>query len=377
MDPREALVVENLSKRYGSHEVLKGVSLRVPGSKTLSLLGPNGSGKTTLLNCIAGVANPDSGLIIVAGAVVFHRSRRKLLAYIPPERRNVGYVPQDYALFPHMTVYENVAIGLRARGWSEEAIRSRIWELFELLGLDRSLAGKLPAELSGGQKQLVALARALALNPDIVLMDEPFGSLDARARARARATVRSVLRRLGVPAVIVTHSFSDAWSVGDKIAFLFEGRVSVPASPDELASRPLRFGAAEFMGLQLLQGRIVDAAPGGIVIRVEGLGNLKAKAQQSELHRPGSKVVIALREDDIVVLSRENVGRSVNVYPASVEDVVVTRYGVRLFLTVGSVSLVAEVGRGLLLKEYGRLPRAGEEVLVHIPPEVVDYKVLE
>jgi len=240
---RTVIKIEGVTHVYSSPSAgekiaLDVISLEVYEGECLVVLGPSGSGKTTLLRVIAGLEQPRSGRVELAGRDVTDVGR------FPPERRGVGMVFQDYALFPHMTVWENVAFGLSGRG---AARRARVEELLELIGL-RELARRYPHELSGGEQQRVALARALAPNPKVVLLDEPFSNLDADLRRAMRSEIKEILKGLGSTAVLVTHDQEEAFDLGDRIAVLNEGRLEQLGSPEEVYFRPATRFVAEFIG---------------------------------------------------------------------------------------------------------------------------------
>ena len=222
------LAVTGLHKSYGAHKVLNGLGFTAaPGSFT-SILGPSGSGKTTLLRVIAGFERADSGAVHLAGEMVDGGP-----VHVPPDRRRVGYVPQDGSLFPHLTVEGNVAFGLPRRARRGGAA-GRLLSMVGLEGLER----RYPHQLSGGQQQRVALARALAVRPSIVLLDEPFSSLDAGLRAAVRQDVRRVLAEAGATVLLVTHDQDEALSLSDKVAVIEDGRVGQYDTPDGLYARP-------------------------------------------------------------------------------------------------------------------------------------------
>ncbi len=247
-------------KSYGRNPVLHGVDLEVPAGSLAAVLGPSGSGKTTLLRIVAGFERADSGTVSLGGRVV--DDGRKQLA---PEKRQIGYVPQDGGLFPHLTVAGNVAFGLRGRASSH---RATIGELLDLVGL-AGLEGRYPHQLSGGQQQRVALARALAIRPQIVLLDEPFSALDAGLRASVRADVQQILREFGATAVLVTHDQDEALSMADLVAVVREGRIAQCATPRELYQQPADPELARFVGeANLLPGTLEPAD--GVVRTVFG-----------------------------------------------------------------------------------------------------------
>jgi iron(III) transport system ATP-binding protein len=239
------LAVSGLYKAFGVHPVLTGVDLEVPAGSLTAILGPSGSGKTTLLRLMAGFERPDAGTITIGDAVVDGPGE-----YVPPERRRIGYVPQEGSLFPHLTVAANVGFGLTAK----QRRGGRADAMLETVGLG-GLGRRYPHQLSGGQQQRVALARALAIQPALVLLDEPFASLDAHLRASVRADVQEIFRRAGTTAVLVTHDQDEALSIADRVAALRDGRIAQYATPEDLYARPVDAGLATFIGdANLLEG---------------------------------------------------------------------------------------------------------------------------
>ncbi|HEY1575229.1 MAG TPA: ABC transporter ATP-binding protein [Pseudonocardiaceae bacterium] len=245
-----ALEIQGLAMAFGATEVLRDVSLRVPDRSITAVLGSSGSGKTTLLRIAAGFERPRSGVVRLAGRVIEGPG-----VHVPPERRGLGYVPQEGALFPHLTVAANVGFALR-RG----ARRSgRVGELLDLVGL-ADLRKRYPHELSGGQQQRVALARALALEPSVVLLDEPFSSLDAALRASVRAEIARVLRASATAVVLVTHDQQEALSMADQVAVLRDGRVAQAGSPRDIYANPVDPELAAFLGEANLVHATVDGS---------------------------------------------------------------------------------------------------------------------
>lgn len=237
-----AVQVTGLCKDYGATPVLCGVDLHIPDGSVLSLLGPSGCGKTTLLRLIAGFEPVDAGRIAFGSQVVATTRR-----HLPPERRGIGYVPQEGALFPHLTVAGNVAFGLRRRDRSAR----RIAEVLALVGLER-LGERYPHELSGGQQQRVALARALAPDPALVLLDEPFNALDLDLRRRMSADVADILRRAGTTAILVTHDPGEAFAVSDQLAVMQAGRIMQCAAPEDVYWQATNAAVARLTGSALV-----------------------------------------------------------------------------------------------------------------------------
>jgi iron(III) transport system ATP-binding protein len=243
------LDVVDLHKSFGTHPVLSGLDLSVPAGSFTAILGSSGSGKTTLLRLLAGFDRPDRGVVKIGERVVDAAA-----IHVQPERRRIGYVPQEGGLFPHLTVAANVGFGL-----SRAARRGRVNELLELVGL-ADLGRRYPHQLSGGQQQRVALARALAVEPEVVLLDEPFASLDAHMRASVREEVQRILRASATTTLLVTHDQDEALSLADRVAVLRDGKIAQHATPQELYARPLDDRLARFVGEANLIAGVLDGA---------------------------------------------------------------------------------------------------------------------
>jgi iron(III) transport system ATP-binding protein len=284
------LVVTGLHKAFGDHPVLTGVDLEVPAGELTAILGPSGSGKTTLLRVLAGFDRADAGTVTLGETVVDGPG-----AHLAPERRRIGYVPQEGSLFPHLTVAANVGFGLPGRQRRGRATA----ELLEAVGL-AGLGRRYPHQLSGGQQQRVALARALAIRPQIVLLDEPFASLDAHLRASVRADVQSLLADAGITGILVTHDQDEALSTADRVAVLRDGRIAQCAAPQDLYDRPADADIARFIGdANLLDGVLdsdtVDTILGRLAVEpgcLPGLSSDKAtvliRPEQVELSADGA-----------------------------------------------------------------------------------------
>ncbi|MBK6717884.1 MAG: ABC transporter ATP-binding protein [Burkholderiales bacterium] len=253
--PAQDLTLDNLTLRFGDFTAVDGFSLRVPAGRMVTLLGPSGCGKTTTLRMLAGLERPTSGRIVVGGQDITRA---------PTHERDIGMVFQSYALFPHLTVADNVAFGLVAEQVPAPERASRVQEALGLVGLGE-LGSRRPAELSGGQQQRVALARALVLKPALLLLDEPLSNLDAALRHRMRAEIRALQQRLGLTALYVTHDQEEALAVSDEIVLMRAGRIEQRGSPQQIVREPANAFVAGFIGQSMLLPAQVEALPGGEV----------------------------------------------------------------------------------------------------------------
>ncbi|OZI62511.1 ABC transporter ATP-binding protein [Bordetella genomosp. 11] len=261
------LSVDDLHLDYGDNPVLKGVSMALKQGEVVSLLGPSGSGKTTLLRAVAGLEAPKRGKIAIGERMVYDGAARR---EVPAEERNLGLVFQSYALWPHKTVFDNVAYPLQLRRTPAAETRQRVQEVLEQLGLGH-LAQRHPHQLSGGQQQRVAIGRALVYNPPVILLDEPLSNLDAKLREEARAFLRELIVRLGLSALMVTHDQSEAMAISDRILLLNNGRIEQQGTPQDMYGAPATLFCAEFMGSNnRLNGRITEIRDGQA--RLEGPG---------------------------------------------------------------------------------------------------------
>jgi len=278
--------LEHVTKRFAADRppATDGLSFTVESGRILALLGPSGCGKTTTLRLIAGFETPDQGRIAIAGQTVADADRG---IHVEPEARGVGVVFQDYALFPHLTIAQNVGFGLERTSRSER--RARVAQILDLVGLT-DFGGRYPHELSGGQQQRVAVARALAPAPTLILLDEPFSNLDADLRAQMRDEVEKILRATGTTAIFVTHDQEEAFTIADQVGVLDQGRLEQVGAPEVIYHNPATPFVAEFVGA-------ADFLPGlvsreGIVTEIGVFGNLNGRAL-------GSRVRVMIRPDDV------------------------------------------------------------------------------
>lgn len=275
------LTLSQVAKSFGSNRVLNNLSLEVSKGDFVAILGSSGSGKTTLLRLIAGFDSPDAGEISIAGKTVAAKS-----IFVPADKRRVGYVPQDASLFPHLNVFENVAFGLK--GLSKPARVDRVRALLKLVSME-AFEDQTATSLSGGQKHRIALARALAPEPELVLLDEPFAALDAELRTRIREEIKQVLDKVSSTTILVTHDQEEALSIADKVALLRAGSFAQVGNPREIYSEPVDLGVATFLGDSV----IVDGVISGGKVKTS-LGQLTLLNTATE----GSKGKVAIRPEN-------------------------------------------------------------------------------
>ncbi|MDQ2082922.1 ABC transporter ATP-binding protein [Xanthobacteraceae bacterium Astr-EGSB] len=280
------LSVRQASKSFGTATVLDGVDLDVGRAEFVSLLGPSGCGKTTLLRIIAGLTVADAGTVLLDGADITR---------LPPHRRDVGVVFQSYALFPHLSVAENVAFGLAAKNMRRDEIAAIVARFLDLVHMS-AYADRSVKALSGGQQQRVAVARALAVRPKLLLLDEPFSALDRKLRETMQIELRRLLRELGITAIFVTHDQDEALIMSDRIAVMNAGRIEQFDTPETIYARPATVFALEFVGLSArLAGTVTAYDPAGMVAVDTALGPVRARGRFA----PGSRVLVGVRPERI------------------------------------------------------------------------------
>jgi spermidine/putrescine ABC transporter ATP-binding subunit len=290
--PAIDVALDRVTKRFGAVTAVKAVSLEVRQGEVLALLGPSGCGKTTTLRMIAGFEDPDEGAVRVKGRVVND---------VPTYRRNLGMVFQQYALFPHMTVFDNVAFGLRMRGTARAEVRGLVAEAMALVRLE-GLEARFPAELSGGQQQRVALARAVVTRPAVLLLDEPLGALDRKLRERMQIEIRSLQRALGITTIFVTHDQEEALTLSDRIAVMEQGEIIQIGTPTEIYERPRSRFVSDFIGVSnFLAGRVVarDGDAVSIELQAAGPSPVRLQAAAADGLAPGDRVEVAIRPEKI------------------------------------------------------------------------------
>jgi ABC-type Fe3+/spermidine/putrescine transport system ATPase subunit len=364
------LSLDGVSKLFGAAAAVDGASLSVQRGEVFTLLGPSGCGKTTTLRLVAGLEHPDAGEIALRGRVVASAARR---LFVPPHRRNLGMVFQSYAIWPHMTVFENVAYPLELRGARRAAIREKVARVLDLVGLT-GLEDRAATLLSGGQMQRLALCRALVYEPDLLLLDEPFSNLDAKLREQMRVEVKLLQRRLGITVLFVTHDQIEALSLSDRIAVMQRGRVEQVGSPRDLYERPASAFIRDFLGQTVILrgrvGRVAAGAAGAITVHLNGAlaGNAVAgRAAPGVAVAPGADAHVAIRPEDIEVTTDDGAGgaRGDNTLAGAIDTLLFVgdRYEAR-------VALGGEHGL-LLLLPRARDWREGQRLRLGLPPDLV------
>ncbi|HEY8476153.1 MAG TPA: ABC transporter ATP-binding protein [Chloroflexota bacterium] len=351
------IAIQGLDKSFGNHHVLTNLDLEVHDKEFVTLLGPSGCGKTTTLRLLAGFLKPDRGEIVVDGRVLTSPQM-----VVPPERRNMGMVFQNYAVWPHMTVFENVAFGLKLKRLGRSEIEARVGKVLAMVGLG-GLEGRYPGQLSGGQQQRVALARSLVVEPSILLLDEPLSNLDAKLRERMRIELKDLQRRTGITFVYVTHDQAEALALSDRVAVMYNGVLQQYATPREVYERPANRFVADFMGqVNLLEGTVAEPAEGGGgfgAVVVDGGLTLKALLPQGVRQR--DRVAIAVRPED-VALSRERPHEQENVFCVRVAASVFLGNLVDYRLDLDGLSLRVQTARTQRFVE-------GESLYARLAPE--------
>jgi sulfate transport system ATP-binding protein len=306
----DAITLRGVNKRYGGFTALDDVDFTVPAGSLTALLGPSGSGKSTLLRTIAGLDEPDTGVVTIDGRDVTH---------VPPQRRGIGFVFQHYAAFKHLTVRDNVAFGLKIRKRPKAEVNRKVDNLLEIVGLS-GFQSRYPAQLSGGQRQRMALARALAVDPQVLLLDEPFGAVDAKVREELRAWLRRLHDEVHVTTVLVTHDQAEALDVADRIAVLNKGRIEQVGSPTEVYDSPANSYVMSFLG--------AVSSLNGILVRPHDI-------------RVG-------RNPDMAIAKGDGTAESTGVIRATIDRVVYLGFEVRVELTSAPTGapFTAQITRG-------------------------------
>ncbi|MBI2735503.1 MAG: ABC transporter ATP-binding protein [Rhodospirillales bacterium] len=326
------LAVDGLELSFGTHQVLNKVTFSIAEGERLCLLGPSGCGKTTTLQVIAGFIQAQTGSVMVAGRPIDH---------LPPEKRNIGIMFQNYALFPHMTIFDNVAFGLRMRRLPAAEVEQRVGDALRLVRLAHA-AQKSPRQLSGGEQQRIAFARAVAIRPNLLLLDEPFSNLDARLRIEMRDELLHLLRPLRIATLMVTHDQEEAMAIADRVAVMRAGRIEQIGTPQAVYSQPANLFVAHFVGeSNVLDGTVQEGGAAGTRLEAPGLGSLNARACGGL--RRNDQVKVLVRPERISLLPAGAVGREPgwNYVPATLDEVVFLGHRTECRLLAGARKLTA------------------------------------
>jgi spermidine/putrescine ABC transporter ATP-binding subunit len=354
--PAAAVRLEHITKTFGHTTAVDDVSFDVHPGEFLTMLGPSGCGKTTLLRMIAGFISPSSGDIYI---------NDERMTDTPAHRRRTGMVFQSYALFPHMTIFDNLAYGLRLRKERRDEIRSKVEGALELIRLT-GYEQRYPRELSGGQQQRVALARAIIINPDVLLLDEPLSNLDYKLRLAMRSEVKRIQKDTGITAVFVTHDQAEALTMSNRIVVLNRGRVIQIGKPVEIYEKPSTKFVADFIGeANFFDGTVVESSASGVALSVGGL-TVRAAFREDDLPRLGQTASCSVRPEKLHIRPPGTAAQDArSLYEAIVEDHDYLGAVVRYYVRVGNAVTVKVDEKNVAGVRY----QPGEAVLVEIPPE--------
>ena len=349
--------IKDLLKRFKKVVAVNHVNLEVQEGEMITLLGPSGCGKTTTLRCVAGLEKPEGGDIIIDGKSMLSEG------FVHPSRRGIGMVFQNYSVWPHMKVFNNVAYGLKLQKIPAGKVRKRTLESLEMVGLE-GLEDRYPSQLSGGQQQRVALARALVRNPKVLLLDEPLSNLDAKLREKMRFEIKNLVKRMGMTAVYVTHDQAEAMVISDRIAVMDSGNIVQIGTAEEIYSKPANKFVADFIGIMnFMAGEIVPSPEGldAACVRTEFSERVLCAANDAGSAPPGEKVSVSIRPEDVEVFpdsppQKENVFKGTIVHKAFLGNFLF------FFVKVNGTMIQAQVSSQLPQDE-------GEEVYIFLPPE--------
>ena len=345
--------LKNIVKRFGSVTAVHRTSLEIPEGAFVTLLGPSGCGKTTNLRMIAGLLDPTEGEIEVGGRRVND---------VPIHKRNLGLVFQNYALFPHKTVADNVAFGLKYRDVPRGDIPTKVQEALDLVQLP-DVGARYPKELSGGQQQRIALARAIVIEPDVLLLDEPLSALDANLREDMRVELKRIQERIGVTTVFVTHDQSEALAMSDRIVVMSDGRVEQVGAPEEVYNTPASEFVANFLGASnILSARCTRRGPDGVEIEAPTFGTLAVPAEKAPNIGSEGPAKLVIRAEKLLVAASDAVREGTSAVPATIEAVDYQGQAVRYFVRAGDMQLQA-------INMIDQHPfAAGDSVSLHLRP---------
>ncbi|MGD8983220.1 MAG: ABC transporter ATP-binding protein [Desulfobacteraceae bacterium] len=347
--------IQNLFKRFKNVVAVNHIQLEVNKGEMLTLLGPSGCGKTTTLRCIAGLEKPEEGDIVIDGKPMLSEG------FVQPSKRGIGMVFQNYAVWPHMKVFNNIVYGLKLQKISRESIQKKGQEVLELVGLD-GLEERYPAQLSGGQQQRVALARALVRNPKVLLLDEPLSNLDAKLREELRFEIKSLVRRMGITSVYVTHDQAEAMVISDRIAVMDSGNVVQIGTAQEIYKEPANRFVADFIGtMNFMSGEVVQVLPDTVYVRTEFSEKMLCKTSGITATKLGEKVYASIRPEDVEVFS-EPPQSSENLFKGTIVHKAYLGNFLFFFVSVNETMIRVQVPHHLPQEE-------GEELYLFLNPQ--------
>jgi len=349
--------IRSLFKRFRKVVAVDHIQLEVQQGEMLTLLGPSGCGKTTTLRCIAGLERPEGGDIVIDGKSMVSDG------FVPPSKRGIGMVFQNYAVWPHMKVFNNIVYGLKLQGVSKDQIRERAEQVLDLVGL-KGLEQRYPAQLSGGQQQRVALARALVRNPKVLLLDEPLSNLDAKLREKMRFEIKSLVRRMGITSVYVTHDQAEAMVISDRIAVMNSGHVAQVGTPEQIYEKPATKFVADFIGtMNFIPAKVVQIAKQTRSITVQTAFNQQLLCQGSEATEivEGQNVFASIRPEDVRVYAEAPEARP-NLFKGSIAHKAYLGNFLFFFVEVADTLIRVQVAHHLPHQE-------GQEIYLSLSPE--------
>jgi ABC-type Fe3+/spermidine/putrescine transport system ATPase subunit len=338
--------IHDLFKRYRKVVAINRIQLEVHEGEMLTLLGPSGCGKTTTLRCIAGLEIPEAGDIVIDGQPMLSKG------FVPPSQRGIGMVFQNYAVWPHMRVLSNVSYGLKLMKISKAEIRDRALAVLEMVGL-KGLEERYPSQLSGGQQQRVALARALVRNPKVLLLDEPLSNLDAKLREKMRFEIKSLVRRMGITAVYVTHDQAEAMVISDRIVVMESGNVVQVGTPEAIYDQPTNRFVADFIGTtNLIGGEVLQVLPetGMAVIRTAFSDRVLCRVVDPQVVASGREAQISIRPEDVAVFAADP-GPKDNLVQGIIEHRAYLGNFLYFFVKVGDTLIRVQVPHNLPMEE--------------------------
>jgi len=349
--------VQNLFKRFKKVVAVNHIQLAVNQGEMLTLLGPSGCGKTTTLRCIAGLERPDEGDIMIDGKPMLSKG------FVPPAKRGIGMVFQNYAVWPHMKVTNNIVYGLRLQGLSRQIIREKAQQVLELVGL-QGLGDRYPSQLSGGQQQRVALARALIRNPKVRLLDEPLSNLDAKLREKMRFEIKSLVKRMGITSVYVTHDQAEAMVMSDRIVVMNAGSVVQIGTPDEIYDKPADRFVADFIGaMNFIPGEVVQVLgdTNTVYVKTEFSEKLLCRKSDGMAASQGEKVYASIRPEDVEVFAQPPQSGE-NLFKGTIAHKAYLGNFLFLFVNVNSTLIRVQIPHHLPQEE-------GQEVYLSLNPQ--------